>query len=137
MGTTSSSTANPTVAESEAPYMSTQSTRIIKSKIPEMAVAFDAQIHHQDDLGHDTLMGLQELDSQLAMFENSADPGKGSSTPNSLSDILSTNSYSAIDTSSSTHIDGLRSRGYLSNLENTASPDADTGRTMKTNGHLK
>jgi hypothetical protein len=46
-----------------------------------MALAFDSQIH-QDDLGHDTLMGLQELDSHLAIFEETvaqASPSESSS----------------------------------------------------------
>lgn len=44
----------------------------------------DTQISQQDDLGHDTLMGFQELDSHLAIFE-STDDRRGSSTPGTIS----------------------------------------------------
>ncbi|QSZ33907.1 hypothetical protein DSL72_005481 [Monilinia vaccinii-corymbosi] len=43
----------------------------------------DAQISQQDDLGHDTLMGFQELDSHLAIFESTED-GRDSSTPGTI-----------------------------------------------------
>ncbi|OBT76215.1 hypothetical protein VF21_05016 [Pseudogymnoascus sp. 05NY08] len=38
-----------------------------------MSLTIDAQVQLTDDFGQDTLMGLQELDSQLAIFEESAD----------------------------------------------------------------
>lgn len=49
-----------------------------------MAITMDTQIPHQDDLNHDTLMGLQELDSHLSVFESS-NLGRESSTPCSMS----------------------------------------------------
>lgn len=64
-----------------------------------MALAFDPQIHHQDDLGHDTLMGLQELDSHLAIFEETAAPA-------SLSDSSSDDFHDATDSTSSNNFNG-------------------------------
>jgi hypothetical protein len=69
--------------------MPTQSAGVRKSKVLEMALVFDAQAHHPDDLSHDTLMGLQELDSHLAIFEKTAIRSKDPSTSDSLSDVLS------------------------------------------------
>lgn len=42
-----------------------------------MSLTIDAQVQLTDDFGQDTLMGLQELDSQLAIFEESADLSTG------------------------------------------------------------
>jgi hypothetical protein len=82
MGSKPSRPENPTSAEDwKDPDISTQPAQIIKSEASKMTLAFDSQIH-QDDLGHDTLMGLQELDSQLAIFEENA-------ARSSLSDISS------------------------------------------------
>jgi len=49
-----------------------------------MAATLDSHMSQQDDLSHDTLMGLQELDSHLAIFESS-NPGRESSTPGASS----------------------------------------------------
>ncbi|KUJ22294.1 uncharacterized protein LY89DRAFT_728452 [Mollisia scopiformis] len=46
-----------------------------------MAVTMETQISHHDDLN---LMGLQELDSHLSIFETS-NPGRDSSTPGAIS----------------------------------------------------
>ncbi|RFU36067.1 hypothetical protein B7463_g279, partial [Scytalidium lignicola] len=46
-----------------------------------MAATMDAQTSLQDDLTHDTLMGLQELDSHLSMFDSS----NAISTPGAMS----------------------------------------------------
>lgn len=76
MGASSSSTAKPTIAESEeGPFISKQSSRTTNSGDTKMSVAFSSHSQSQDDLGHDTLMGLQELDSHLSIFEETADPG--------------------------------------------------------------
>ncbi|KAL3419012.1 flavin containing amine oxidoreductase [Phlyctema vagabunda] len=48
-----------------------------------MATTLDTQ-SHQDSLSHDTLMGLQELDSHLSMFDTS-NLGRESSTPDAIS----------------------------------------------------
>jgi hypothetical protein len=42
-----------------------------------MSLTLDSQVQLGDDFGQDTLMGLQELDSQLAIFEESTDPSTG------------------------------------------------------------
>ncbi|RDW78093.1 hypothetical protein BP5796_05945 [Coleophoma crateriformis] len=49
-----------------------------------MATTLDTQIPHHENLNHDTLMGLQELDSHLSMFDAS-NLGRESSTPGALS----------------------------------------------------
>src|SRR5690349_9729235 len=55
---------------------------------PSMSLTLDAQAQLGDDFGQDTLMGLQELDSQLAIFEESSDLSNRTSAV-STSDITS------------------------------------------------
>lgn len=50
-----------------------------------MAATLDNQLSQQHDLSHDTLMGLEELDSHLGMFEPSLDSTRDSSTPGAAS----------------------------------------------------
>ena len=58
--------------------MGTVQGRQINSYLTEkMATTMDTTMH---DLSHDTLMGLQELDSQLALFDTT-DLNRDSSTP--------------------------------------------------------
>jgi hypothetical protein len=80
-----------------------------------MALAFDPQIHHQDDLGHDTLMGLQELDSHLAIFEETAAPA-------SQSDSSSDDFHDATDLTSSNHSHEPDSNNFNTKAETTAIP---------------
>jgi len=80
-----------------------------------MALAFDPQIHHQDDLGHDTLMGLQELDSHLAIFEETAAPA-------SLSDSSSDDFHDATDLTSSNHSHESESNNFNAKVEPAAIP---------------
>src|SRR5271169_1470231 len=116
MGSTPSRTAKPTFAEdSTEPDISTQSSPNTKSKVPEMALAFDSQIHHHDDLGHDTLMGLQELDSHLAIFEETAAPA-------SLSDSSSDDFHDATDLTSSNHSHESESNNFNAKVEPAAIP---------------
>jgi hypothetical protein len=75
-----------------------------------MALAFDPQIHHQDDLSHDTLMGLQELDSHLAIFEETA-------APPSPSDSSSDDFHDATDLTSSNHSHELESNNFNEKVE--------------------
>lgn len=50
-----------------------------------MATTLDNQLSQQHDLSHDTLMGLEELDSHLGMFDPSLDSVMESSTPGRVS----------------------------------------------------
>ncbi len=103
MGSAPSRLAETTVAEdSEQPHISTQSPQNIELQDPKMALAFDSQIHHQDDLGHDTLMGLQELDSTLAIFEETADRASPS---DNVSDVIR-------DSTPSTHTNEVKSSDF-------------------------
>lgn len=61
--------------------MRTSSVEFAYPPPSHMAATMDTQMH---DLSHDTLMGLNELDSHLAIFESS-DPGRESSTPGAVS----------------------------------------------------
>ena len=65
-------------------YISRVKPRVKRLKVSNMATMMEAQLPHQDD----TLMGLQELDSHLAMFDSS-DMGRESSTPGAMSTIAS------------------------------------------------
>lgn len=80
-----------------------------------MALAFDPQIHHQDDLGHDTLMGLQELDSHLSLFEETAAPA-------SVSDVSSDDFHDVTDLTSSNHAHELESPSFNANVETPTVP---------------
>ena len=78
MGMASSHIAEPPLTK-DGPYahISTGSPNFRKLNLTEMAATMDNQM--QDDLSHDTLMGLQELDSHLAIFETG--PDRETSTP--------------------------------------------------------
>jgi lysine-specific histone demethylase 1 len=91
-----------------------------------MALTFDPQIHHQDDLGHDTLMGLQELDSHLAIFEETAAPA-------SLSDSSSDDFHDATDLTSSNHSHESESNNFNSKVE----PAAIYHKVVEANGTSK
>jgi hypothetical protein len=79
----SSSIADPTAADGR--YISKQSAKVTRPKCSEMAAMMDTQMPLRDDLN---LMGLQELDSHLSIFESS-NGGRDSSTPGAMSKILS------------------------------------------------
>jgi hypothetical protein len=91
-----------------------------------MALAFDPQIHHQDDLGHDTLMGLQELDSHLAIFEETAAAA-------SLSDSSSDDFHDATDLTSSNHSHEPESNNFNAKVE----PAAMHHKVVEANGPSK
>lgn len=133
MGTTSSSTASPTVGEdSESSYIS--SSRITKSQDQNMALVFDTQSGDQDDLGHDTLMGLQELDSHLSIFETPADRQNGSTTPASSSDFASDHSYNASNLMPSIAVDEVSSKAIVTNIAIPSPPYVDINGKTKANG---
>ena len=119
MGSTPSRTANPTIArDRNEPHISISSAGIIKSEVPKMALAFDSQLHHQDDLGHDTLMGLQELDSHLAIFEETVAPA-------SLSDISSDDFHDSTDLTPGTQFNEAHNNDIIPKVETVAmSPKA-------------
>jgi hypothetical protein len=138
MGTTSSSTAHPAVTEdSESPHISTQSDGVKRSKVPEMALAFDAQAHHPDDLNHDTLMGLQELDSHLSIFEKTAVHSRDLSTSDSLSDVLS-DDFNTIEVTPIAHFNEQRNIDSYRKASAPASPRRSTKHVaLKSNGISK
>jgi lysine-specific histone demethylase 1 len=80
-----------------------------------MALAFESQLHHQDDLGHDTLMGMQELDSHLAIFEETAAPA-------SLSDGSSDDFHDTTDMTSSNHLHEVERNNLKPKVETAATP---------------
>ncbi|CAD6453675.1 63333da9-16e2-43e3-bf03-b0f0b507a7aa [Sclerotinia trifoliorum] len=80
MGTSSSRNFEPC----QHTFISKHSREVTGCRPPDMATTMDAQISQQDDLGHDTLMGFQELDSHLAIFE-STENARDSSTPDTIS----------------------------------------------------
>lgn len=84
MGNTSSTTGDPSLADSRHSYMSKISRPNKQIKFQNMATTLDTQIPHHENLNHDTLMGLQELDSHLSMFDTS-NLGRESSTPGAMS----------------------------------------------------
>jgi hypothetical protein len=122
MGIMSSGTAShPTVTEyRNSPYISPDSSETTKSQMSKMALAFDTQAHHQDDISHDTLMGLQELDSHLAIFEGSSTPAKGSSTSGALSDIISDDIHISVDVPSNHHINDTRRQDTIVITDNAS-----------------
>lgn len=116
MGSTPSRTANPTIAEDRnETHISISSAEFIRSEVPKMALAFDSQLHPQDDLGHDTLMGLQELDSHLAIFEETAAPA-------SLSDISSDDFRDSTDLTSGIQFNEAHSNEFLPKVETVPMP---------------
>lgn len=113
MGSSTSHTGSSTVVKDrESSHISIQSSQFAKTKVPRMALAFDSQLHHQDDLGHDTLMGLQELDS---IFEETA-------APTSLSDGSSDDFHDAPDMTSRNHSHEAERNNFKTKVETVALP---------------
>lgn len=111
MGTTSSSTATPTVTEGGS-YRPAHPPRSSNQGTPDMALAFETQASTHDDLGHDTLMGLQELDSHLTLFEDLVD----TSTDASMLDTPSIPRNAPEDASNSNgqgHVNEVRISGKI------------------------
>lgn len=101
MGTPSSRNFDPDPSTTEHTFISKHSNEVIGSSDPKMATAMDTQITQQDDLGHDTLMGLQELDSHLSIFE-STETGLDASTPGAISTPAFDTAIDTIEDSSNT-----------------------------------
>jgi len=137
MGSSSSSTAKPTIAESEAsPHISRQLSRTTNSGDPKMSVAFGSHGQSQDDLGHDTLMGLQELDSHLSIFEETEDPGLESSLSDVLLDAPAVSSLESPEPPSSSVIEASKLSSRQSSIVNGTSHIKTEGTGLKANGHL-
>lgn len=106
----------------------------------DMEIAMDAQISQQDDLGHDTLMGFQELDSHLAIFE-STENGRDYSTPGTISTpgfdatIESIEFQSAFENSEHTIIVDTSTDRYQSDIKSRARIIKDP--KPNTNGNKK
>lgn len=64
---------------------STPPSQISRIKVSDMATTLDNQMSQPHDLSHDTLMGLEELDSHLGIFEPSPNPAREASTPIEIS----------------------------------------------------
>ena len=81
----------------------------------------DNQLSQQHDLSHDTLMGLEELDSHLGMFEPSLDSARELSTTDMISMSPIDGSISSFDQASQTIIVDAPGDCYSRNYDSTAS----------------
>lgn len=116
MGSTSSHTGNPSITKDREPsHISIQLSKLAQTKFPRMALAFHSQVHHQDDLGHDTLMGLQELDSHLTVFEETV-------PPINISDSSSDDFQDATDMTSSNHSHEKETNNFNTKVEISTTP---------------
>ena len=102
-----------------------------------MAATLDNQLSQQHDLSHDTLMGLDELDSHLGMFEPSLDSARQSSTPDARSMSPIDGSISSFDQASQTIIVDAPIESYSRKHQSTASSSESRakpgdGKTMST-----
>lgn len=86
-----------------------------------MAATLDNQLSQQHDLSHDTLMGLEELDSHLGMFEPSPDSGRESSTPCAISMSLIDDSMDNFEQAAQTIIVDAPGDHYPRKYQSTAS----------------
>lgn len=95
MGIVSSSPANSSSrVETAGPHiLPPQNLAKPEPESEKMALAYDAQIPPHEDLGQDTLMGLQELDSQMTIFEESKKPDTDVTRSGQLSGGASNSSY--------------------------------------------
>ena len=86
-----------------------------------MAATLDNQLSQQHDLSHDTLMGLEELDSHLGMFEPCLDSARESSTPGAISMSPIDGSINGFDQASQTIIVDSPGESYSRKYQSTAS----------------
>lgn len=101
-----------------------------KRRPSSMSLTIDAQVQLADDFGQDTLMGLQELDSQLAIFEESADL----TAPES--DITSDMQLSIGDVKAMAQLDESNISRTFPKSENAALPSSTGAWSVKANGTL-
>lgn len=122
MGAASSSTVksiDPEVARGS--YICSATVESPKSQNPDMALTLDPQVSLGDDFGQDTLMGLQELDSQLSIFEDASDTPTGLSSADSVSDVIPSISQHPSDVPTKSRIHESGSIDSFTKLE-SASP---------------
>lgn len=137
MGSASSSTEKPIAAEYiKGQYIYPESSGSSRSQKSSMALTIDTQVQIGDDFGQDTLMGLQELDSQLAIFEGSADTPNGVSTTDSVSDITSDLPQNSHDVQPRIQIHESNIINTLSKVESASLPSRNLQWEVKTNGTL-
>lgn len=100
-----------------------------------MSLTIDAQVQLTDDFGQDTLMGLQELDSQLAIFEESSDLSSGVlAAP--TSDITMDIPLSIGDAKAMAQIDDSNISRTFPKSENAALPSSTGAWSLNANGAL-
>lgn len=87
-----------------------------------MALAFDSQANGQDDFSHDTLMGLQELDSHLAIFEDSPPPSSGrlQSVTESASENPSEAFFDTVEDNADAHFESENSSVSYARVDSSA-----------------
>lgn len=137
MGSASSSTAKPIAAEDiKGQYIYPESSGSSKSQKLSMALTIDNQVQIGDDFGQDTLMGLQELDSQLAIFEGSADMPNGASTTDSVSDIISDLPQNSHDVQPRIQVQESNIINLFSKVESASLPSRTLQWEVKSNGTL-
>lgn len=100
-----------------------------------MSLTIDAQVQLTDDFGQDTLMGLQELDSQLAIFEESSDMSTGILAA-TTSDITTDITLSIGDTKAMAPIDEGNISKIFPKSENAVLPSSTGAWSLKVNGTL-
>lgn len=100
-----------------------------------MSLTIDAQVQLTDDFGQDTLMGLQELDSQLAIFEESSDMSTGILAA-TTSDITTDITLSIGDTKSMAPIDEGNISRIFPKSENAVLPSSTGAWSLRVNGAL-
>lgn len=89
MGTTVSSTANnPSAAGNSPQHISPPPPQSIGEPMTTMSLDYESQA--QDDLGHESLMGLQELDTHLSLLDTETSGPKDQIPPVPTSPITST-----------------------------------------------
>lgn len=133
MGNSSSSTCPSVLTDSL--HISKESPKNIKSTVPKMAATMDAQILPLDDLSQDTLMGLQELDSHLAIFDCSV-LSRDSSTPGAISESVFNDAVDSNEKAS--HMVNIKSLGrhYSRQVPYEASPRAKVVGVKLSSGHI-
>jgi hypothetical protein len=101
-----------------------------------MATTLDNQLSQQHDLSHDTLMGLEELDSHLGMFDPALDPVMESPTPGRVSMSPINGTINDFDQESQTIIVDASGESPSGKYHSTPGPESrvkpDDGRIMPT-----
>jgi hypothetical protein len=100
-----------------------------------MSLTIDAQVQLTDDFGQDTLMGLQELDSQLAIFEESADLSTGVLAA-TASDITMDIPVSVDDAKAMAQLEESDISRTFPKSDNAVLPSSTGAWSLKANGNL-